>query len=113
MLYYGYLLFIVNYINTSHSMLILYVIYLKDRLLTQGKHLVDQSQANIDFFSCVRTKSSIILWRYYIQFELNLDNTERAKNLFYRSLRECPWSKGILSLNKNIFKFVDLICFLL
>lgn len=40
------------------------------------------------------TKSSIIIWKNYIEFELMQKNIEKAKALFYRSLRDCPWSKG-------------------
>ncbi|CAO3697494.1 unnamed protein product [Rhizopus microsporus] len=43
----------------------------------------------------INTKSSIILWKCYIKFELLQRNIERAKGLFYRSLRECPWSKEL------------------
>lgn len=41
-----------------------------------------------------RTRPSILLWKCYIQFELMQDNTQKARSLFYRSIRECPWSKG-------------------
>ncbi|CAO0790696.1 unnamed protein product [Mucor circinelloides] len=41
-----------------------------------------------------RTRSSILLWKCYIQFELIQDNVQKARSLFYRSIRECPWSKG-------------------
>lgn len=41
-----------------------------------------------------RTKSSILLWKCYIQFELLQENMQKARSLFYRSVRECPWSKG-------------------
>lgn len=41
-----------------------------------------------------RTRASILLWKYYIQFELMQNNIQKARSLFYRSIRECPWSKG-------------------
>ncbi|KAI8340046.1 NRDE-2, necessary for RNA interference-domain-containing protein [Chlamydoabsidia padenii] len=42
-----------------------------------------------------RTKSSILLWKLYIQHEVGLGNTEKARELLYRSVRECPWSKDL------------------
>lgn len=44
-----------------------------------------------------RTRSSILLWKLYIQHEVRLGNTEKAQDLLYRSVRECPWSKGKVS----------------
>ncbi|KAG2202419.1 hypothetical protein INT47_008890 [Mucor saturninus] len=61
-----------------------------------------------DFFeravSDTRTKSSIILWKCYIQFETQQGNTERAYNLFYRSIRECPWSKELYLIGIQAFE---------
>lgn len=50
-----------------------------------------------------RTRSSILLWKCYIQFELMQDNTQRARGLFYRSIRECPWSKELYMLGIKSF----------
>jgi len=44
---------------------------------------------------CSRTRSSIALWRLYIEFEIREGNQERAKVVFYRSIRECPWAKDL------------------
>ncbi|KAG0944610.1 hypothetical protein G6F29_004478 [Rhizopus arrhizus] len=52
----------------------------------------------------VNTKSSIIIWKNYIEFELMQKNIEKAKALFYRSLRDCPWSKELYLLGINSFK---------
>ncbi|KAG2234395.1 hypothetical protein INT48_003622 [Thamnidium elegans] len=61
-----------------------------------------------DFFersiSDTRTKASIILWKYYIQFEINQGNIERAHNLYYRSIRECPWSKELYLIGIKYFQ---------
>jgi NRDE-2, necessary for RNA interference len=40
---------------------------------------------------------SISLWKLYYLFELR-ENGERAKQVFYRGMRSCPWSKGFLIL---------------
>ncbi|KAI9487708.1 MAG: NRDE-2, necessary for RNA interference-domain-containing protein [Benjaminiella poitrasii] len=50
-----------------------------------------------------RTRSSIILWKCYIQFELSQNNLERARSLFYRSVKECPWSKELYILGIKSF----------
>ncbi|KAL9542170.1 hypothetical protein MBANPS3_008745 [Mucor bainieri] len=50
-----------------------------------------------------RTRSSILLWKCYIQFELMQDNTQKARSLFYRSIRECPWSKELYMLGIKSF----------
>ncbi|KAL4791863.1 NRDE-2, necessary for RNA interference-domain-containing protein [Aspergillus venezuelensis] len=43
-------------------------------------------------------KSSISLWKLYILFELHQNDITRAKSVFYRAMRACPWSKDILML---------------
>ncbi|KAF1799857.1 NRDE-2, necessary for RNA interference-domain-containing protein [Mucor lusitanicus] len=50
-----------------------------------------------------RTRPSILLWKCYIQFELMQDNTQKARSLFYRSIRECPWSKELYMLGIKSF----------
>ena len=41
-----------------------------------------------------RTKRSISLWTLYIFFEMTYGRRDIAKTLYYRAMRECPWSKG-------------------
>ncbi|KAF7728244.1 hypothetical protein EC973_006525 [Apophysomyces ossiformis] len=41
------------------------------------------------------TRSSIVLWKLYIEHEVRQGNTAQALSLFYRSVRECPWSKEL------------------
>ncbi|KAL4908458.1 hypothetical protein BDW74DRAFT_166140 [Aspergillus multicolor] len=43
-------------------------------------------------------RTSISLWKLYILFELSRHEITRAKNIFYRAMRACPWSKDILML---------------
>ncbi|KAL4913765.1 NRDE-2, necessary for RNA interference-domain-containing protein [Aspergillus aurantiobrunneus] len=43
-------------------------------------------------------RSSISLWKLYILFELSCNDIARAKSVFYRAMRACPWSKDILML---------------
>ncbi|CEP11433.1 hypothetical protein [Parasitella parasitica] len=50
-----------------------------------------------------RTKFSILLWKCYIQFELLQNNIQKARSLFYRSIRECPWSKELYMLGIKSF----------
>lgn len=42
--------------------------------------------------------SNLTLWKLYILFELSRDNINRAKAIFYRALRACPWSKELIML---------------
>ena len=41
------------------------------------------------------TRSSLTLWKLYILFELWRGNIARAKDVFYRAMRACPWSKEL------------------
>ncbi|PYH89673.1 DUF1740-domain-containing protein [Aspergillus ellipticus CBS 707.79] len=43
-------------------------------------------------------RSSITLWKLYILFELSRTEIQRAKDVFYRGMRACPWSKELLML---------------
>jgi hypothetical protein len=47
------------------------------------------------FALMIRTRSSIALWKVYIEYELREGNHDRAKVIFYRAIRECPWAKGM------------------
>lgn len=42
-----------------------------------------------------RTRSSSIIWRMYIEFEIRAGEHERAKKLLFRAVRECPLVKGV------------------
>ncbi|KAL0074451.1 NRDE-2, necessary for RNA interference-domain-containing protein [Phycomyces blakesleeanus] len=48
------------------------------------------------------TRSSIVLWKLYIQHEISRDNHEKARTLFYRAVRECPWSKDLYLMGLDI-----------
>ncbi|KAI9260144.1 NRDE-2, necessary for RNA interference-domain-containing protein [Sporodiniella umbellata] len=50
------------------------------------------------------TKSSILIWKTYIEFEVMQNNKDQAKALFYRSLRDCPWSKELYLLGLEHFE---------
>lgn len=45
-------------------------------------------------FSVNRTKSNVGLWMVYVEFELREKDSRRAKEVFLRGVRCCPWSKG-------------------
>lgn len=38
------------------------------------------------------------LWKLYVLFELSRGQIQRAKDIFYRGMRACPWSKDLLML---------------
>jgi hypothetical protein len=41
-------------------------------------------------------RSNLSLWKLYILFELSRNDVSRAKEVFYRGMRACPWSKDLL-----------------
>lgn len=43
-------------------------------------------------------RSNITIWKLYILFELSRGNVQRAKDVFYRAMRSCPWSKELVML---------------
>lgn len=43
-------------------------------------------------------RSNPSLWKLYILFELSRHDIQRAKDVFYRSMRACPWSKELIML---------------
>ncbi|KAJ0425100.1 NRDE-2, necessary for RNA interference-domain-containing protein [Aspergillus carlsbadensis] len=57
----------------------------------------DQNQTTSNT-STSNSNSSITLWTLYIYLELSRNEISRAKNVFYRAMRACPWSKDILML---------------
>ncbi|KAL4932042.1 uncharacterized protein BDV17DRAFT_254797 [Aspergillus undulatus] len=61
----------------------------------------NQHQNPSSSFSSASTSpshSSITLWKLYILFELSRNDIFRAKSVFYRAMRACPWSKDIIML---------------
>jgi hypothetical protein len=57
----------------------------------------DQNQSTSST-STSTSNSSITLWTLYIYLELSRNEFSRAKSVFYRAMRACPWSKDILML---------------
>ena len=43
-------------------------------------------------------RSNLSLWKLYILFELSRHEIQRAKDVFYRGMRACPWSKELIML---------------
>lgn len=43
-------------------------------------------------------RSNLSLWKLYIFFELSRHEIQRAKDVFYRGMRACPWSKDLIML---------------
>ena len=46
----------------------------------------------------ITARSNLSLWKLYILFELSRHDIQRAKDVFYRSMRACPWSKELIML---------------
>ena len=43
-------------------------------------------------------RSNLSIWKLYILFELSHKEMQRAKSVFYRGMRACPWSKELIML---------------
>ncbi|KAK2802260.1 hypothetical protein FQN50_007441 [Emmonsiellopsis sp. PD_5] len=43
-------------------------------------------------------QASASIWKLYILFELALSQRERAREVFYRAIRACPWAKELVLL---------------
>ncbi|WEW61548.1 hypothetical protein PRK78_007038 [Emydomyces testavorans] len=57
--------------------------------------------ARAAFETAVSSRSgqcSAALWKLYILFNLNLGDKQRARDVFYRSIRSCPWAKELILL---------------
>ncbi|KAL4875044.1 NRDE-2, necessary for RNA interference-domain-containing protein [Aspergillus karnatakaensis] len=64
-----------------------------------GENNTLRSSSSSDIARAASTShSSITLWKLYILFELSRNDITRAKSVFYRAMRACPWSKDILML---------------
>jgi hypothetical protein len=44
--------------------------------------------------SCHRTQSSLQIWIMFVEFELLHKEYSRAKEMLFRGIGNCPWSKG-------------------
>jgi hypothetical protein len=42
-----------------------------------------------------RTKFNVGLWAMYVEFELREVDPEKAKDVLFRGIQNCPWSKGL------------------
>jgi hypothetical protein len=63
-----------------------------------------------------RSRHSIALWRYYLLYELQQTRPESAKGVFYRAIRDVPWSKALwldsirmLVVHVNLSEFHDIL----
>ncbi|KAE8379953.1 NRDE-2, necessary for RNA interference-domain-containing protein [Aspergillus bertholletiae] len=63
------------------------------------KAIGDQDPSNSTQHSTFSTaRSNLTLWKLYILFELSQHDINRAKEVFYRGMRACPWSKELIML---------------
>ncbi|CUS10669.1 unnamed protein product [Tuber aestivum] len=46
----------------------------------------------------IRTKYNFSLWTIYVEFEIQEKELNRAKEVLFRGIRNCPWSKDLLLL---------------
>ncbi|CAG8582332.1 2727_t:CDS:10 [Paraglomus occultum] len=45
---------------------------------------------------CPKSRHSVAIWSLYINFEKHIGDLERAKAIYFRALRECPWAKSLI-----------------
>lgn len=41
------------------------------------------------------TRDAVVLWRFYLDFEISMRDFELAKRVYFRAIRRVPWSKLI------------------
>jgi len=41
----------------------------------------------------LQTRDAIVLWRFYLDFEISTSNENGAKRAYFRAVRRVPWSK--------------------
>lgn len=59
---------------------------------------LDTNRPNASETTSSTAHSSLTLWKLYILFELSRGTVQRAKTIFYRAMRACPWSKNLIML---------------
>lgn len=56
------------------------------------------SRPNTSTADSSTARSNLTIWKLYILFELSHNEVRRAKDVFYRGMRACPWSKELIML---------------
>ncbi|KAI9342758.1 NRDE-2, necessary for RNA interference-domain-containing protein [Zopfochytrium polystomum] len=53
---------------------------------------------------CPSSRHSVSLWYLFVVFEMMCKEGKRAKTLFYRAVRECPWAKALYMLPFRVLR---------
>ncbi|RMJ24171.1 hypothetical protein PHISP_04951 [Aspergillus sp. HF37] len=56
------------------------------------------SRTNATTTNTSTARSNLSIWKLYVLFELSHNEVQRAKDVFYRGVRACPWSKELIML---------------
>ena len=64
--------------------------------LAKGRKNNDDYSTGHKTNNCDSGKCNPGLWRFYVEFERQQGDINKAKAAFYRGLKCCPWSKGLL-----------------
>ena len=56
-------------------------------------------------------KTSVLLWLIYIEFEARYGRPQRAKELVFRAMRECPWAKGMFTFPNSLILDLAMMAF--
>ncbi|PYH46922.1 uncharacterized protein BP01DRAFT_355327, partial [Aspergillus saccharolyticus JOP 1030-1] len=86
--------------STSHSVRAAFEGAIADDSTTASPHQTSSSSSTstIASTSSSSARSNPSTWKLYILFELSLHEIQRAKEIFYRGMRACPWSKELIML---------------
>ncbi|CAG8688736.1 21252_t:CDS:10, partial [Cetraspora pellucida] len=75
---------------------ILWTIAIYMELHNQQPCDINRVRATFDkALNCITTRNSIALWILYINFEIKYGELNKVKAIYYRAIRECPWSKDL------------------
>ncbi|PLB50123.1 DUF1740-domain-containing protein [Aspergillus steynii IBT 23096] len=62
------------------------------------KAITDQDTSSSTLQPPSTARSNLTLWKLYVLFELSHHDIPRAKDVFYRGMRACPWAKELVML---------------
>ncbi|RAL07401.1 uncharacterized protein BO97DRAFT_473704 [Aspergillus homomorphus CBS 101889] len=82
--------------STAHSVRAAFEEAIGDSINQNNLHHSSSSMTATSSSSAVRSNPST--WKLYILFELSRHEIHRAKDVFYRGMRACPWSKELIML---------------
>lgn len=62
---------------------------------TQFEQCLDNKRQVTWFFTHGRMRHCVLIWMLYLQYETSQGQLDKAKSVYFRAIRECPWSKDV------------------